>query len=168
MHISPKIKPCDLSQLSLTIGCSTLPFVSSLRILGVTFSNDLSWSVHHNITRKKIVAMSSVINRFGYTLNVDCRKKLIHAFVLPHLYYCLPIWGNSPVGLQTKMDAALQRTARIMLHDSRVKLDSVTYNATDIFNFKSVLFLRNVCRLFNFVSDNTLSFYTNSNLVSDD
>jgi hypothetical protein len=85
MFISPKVKTDATIQASLYIGEAQLPIVTSMRILGVTFTNDLSWHVHSNAIRKKISSMTVVIQRFEHTLNIDCRKKLIHAFVTPHI-----------------------------------------------------------------------------------
>jgi hypothetical protein len=80
---------------------------------------------------------------------------------------CLPVWGNAQVGVSTKMNTVLLRTARIMLNDRHIKLDNSTYMATGISSFNMFLFLCNVCCIFKLIHDNNLHFYTNSILSSD-
>ena len=111
--------------------------------------------------------MSSVIHRFGHVLNIDCHKKMVHAFVLPYIQYCLPVWGNSQAGLHSKMDSSLLHIIRIILHNSHAEFTSETYTQSGILSFKSFLFLCNVCCMFNFVRNDALSFYINTFLNSD-
>ena len=86
IYISSNVRPgvIDL-KLSFSLGSTSLPTVTSLRILGVIFTDNLNWSAQYDVIRKKIVSMSSVIKHFGHVLNIDCRKKMVHAFVLPHI-----------------------------------------------------------------------------------
>jgi len=145
MCISPKAK-YDISTQAvlLYIGSALLPIVTSMRILGVIFTNDLSWHVHCSATRKKISSLTGVIQRFGSILNADCRKKLIHAFVTPHLRYCLPVWGSTLLGTKTAMNTVLLRAARIMLNNRHIELDNSTYAATGLCNFNTFLSFCNV------------------------
>ena len=54
MFISPYIrKRTDNISQCVTLGNNTLAIVTKLRILGVDFSNDLSWVTHSNTVRKK-------------------------------------------------------------------------------------------------------------------
>jgi Reverse transcriptase (RNA-dependent DNA polymerase) len=169
MHISPKKKDAKFSCAPLFLDNVALPVVSSLRILGVTFSNDLSWRAHHDAVRKKVASMTGVIHRFGHVLNIDCRKKIVHAFVLPHMRYCLPIWGNTQAGLRTKMDNMLERTTRIITNDRSAQINYSTYQLTGIRSFKFLLYLSNVSRMFNIVHDrsNCLLFNLNTNSANE-
>ena len=59
-------------------------------------------------------------------MNIDCRKKFVHAFVLPHLPFCVPIWGNTQSGLYTKMDNVLLRTIRIIINNRSAEFSEST------------------------------------------
>jgi retron-type reverse transcriptase len=166
MHISAKIKNNFTTVSPLYIGTTVLPTVASMRILGVTFTNSLNWSTHNENIRKKIASMTGVIHRFGRTLNADCRNKIVKAFVLPHLRYCVTVWGNSQTGLHTKMNNVLLRTVRIIMNNKSAVLDTDAYKFTGIFDFNNFVKLCNVCRVFNIVKDDLLDYYLNSSLVS--
>ena len=58
------------------------------------------------------------------SLNVDARKKVIHAFVLPHIRYRLPVWDNANTGSYNQMNFALERTIRIILNDRKATFDN--------------------------------------------
>ena len=36
-----------------------------------------------------------VLNRFGCSLNMHTRQKILQAFIVPKLVYCLPVWGHT-------------------------------------------------------------------------
>ena len=42
--------------------------------------------------------MIGVLNRLGLTLSYQMRQRVVKAFVLPKLTYCLPIWGHIVLG----------------------------------------------------------------------
>jgi hypothetical protein len=168
MHIAPSTNMPRFCHL--TIGNTVLPVVSSLRILGVTFTDSLTWSTQHAEVRRKIASMAGTLHRFGNTLNIDCRKKIANAFILPHLRYCLPIWGNTSSGFYTKMDTVLLRTARIILHDRKAEFNEKTFAITNINSFTYFLNIKNVCHIFNILSDETTEtteYYIGTHLAND-
>ena len=74
----------------LKLGNSSLPIVSTLRILGVKFSHDLSWKTLCEIMRRKVTSMiGTIIHCFGHILNFNSRKQMLAAFA-PHIYTFLP------------------------------------------------------------------------------
>ena len=76
--------------------------------------------------------MIGVLNRVGSTLNYQTRQRVVKAFVLPKLTYCLPIWGHLECGSRTAMDHTLLRMARVVLGNRAAVLDRDTYTATGI------------------------------------
>ena len=65
--------------------------VPEIRVLGITHTKDLKWSAHASRTQKSVVRMLGVLNRFGSTLNTDCRCRILQAFIMPKLTYALPV-----------------------------------------------------------------------------
>ena len=84
MHVSHKCRGDATVAPSLYLNGTLLPVITTMRILGVTFANDLCWEAHINIVRKKMATMIGTLHHFGHTLNNDCRRKIAHAFILPH------------------------------------------------------------------------------------
>ena len=126
------------------------------------FSNNLSWATQYDVARKKIISMSGFIHHFIHVLNMDCQKKIVQAFVQPQVRYCLPVWDNSQTRQQTKIDASLLRTVRIVLQNTHTEFSRDTYALPGILSFKSVLFLSNVCCIFNFVHSDATPYYVNT------
>ena len=117
MHVSPKCRDKATVAPPLHLNGTLLPVVTTMRILGVKFMNDLSWEAHSNMVRKKMATMIGTLHRFGHTLNTDCHKKIALVFILPHLQYCLPEWGNTSAGVQSQLDHTLLRAARVISKD---------------------------------------------------
>ena len=130
---------------SFLLGYRSMGFVTKMKILWVLFTSDLTWRSHHSLICKKVNCMSGVVNRLGKSINVDKLKKVIHAFVLPHIRYCLPVWCNANTGSYT--NRALERTIRIILYDRKATFDNQTRQLTNIISFKISLFFHNVCRI---------------------
>ena len=76
MYISPDVRPGVINlKLSFSLDSASLPTVTSLRILGVIFIDNLNWSAQYDVVRKKIVSMSSVIHRFVTYLTLTVEKR---------------------------------------------------------------------------------------------
>ena len=65
--------------------------ISDIKVLGVSFTRDLKWQLHQSSVCRKLNNMTSVVARFGKSLNIKARKNIVQAFVLPHLTYYLPV-----------------------------------------------------------------------------
>ena len=126
-------------------------------------TSNLCWSVHQLVIRKKMVSTTGIIHIIGNILIMDCPKKLINAFVMPHVRYCIPVWGNSNARSAIKLNALLLRVAKLLLHDKTAELN--TYEATGLMSFSSLLYLSNVCCISNFLQQNFLRNYTNTVLM---
>ena len=88
----------------------------------------------------KVSSMTGTIFRFGRTLNVDCHKRILQTFVLPHMRCCLPVRGNSTAGVTTHMDRTILRTARVILDDRHTELNNNTF--TSHYQFRKVTFIQ--------------------------
>ena len=112
--------------------------------------------------------MTSVFARFGKSLDIATRKKIVHAFITPHFTYCLPVWGNSGPGSFSAMDPVIKRTTRVILNNREATSNKTTTQLTGINSFRPSPFYRNVCRLFSFKQDDLLYYYANVNTLSVD
>ena len=81
------------SCLALGVTGNYIQLVTELRLLGVTFSVDLRWFVQSSKVRTSISRMIGIINCFGTSVNYITRRRVLTAFVLPKLTYCLPVWS---------------------------------------------------------------------------
>ena len=140
--------------------------VSDIKVLGISFTRDLKWQLHQSSVCRKLSKMTSVLAHFGRSLNIKVRKNIDQAFVLPHLTYCLPVWGSTNSGCTTSMDRILERITPVILHNKNATLNSASALTSGVCTFKRTLFYRNVCCMISFMKDNTLPYYTNVDMPS--
>ena len=89
MLVSPHIKKTTVAQDRLRLAKAVLNIVHEMRVLGVTLSSDLKWSTHASNVRASVSKMAGVFNSFRCSLNMRTRQKILQAFIVPKLVYCL-------------------------------------------------------------------------------
>ena len=108
MLISRK-RSCSFESVSLLLNGSALEKVNSFKYLGVTISNNLTWSNHIDIVCSKARRTLGLIYRCFYAnCNPDTLLKLYLSLVRPRLEYACPVW--SP--LNTAIKVLLRRPHR--------------------------------------------------------
>ena len=122
---------CDTVPV-LSINGLVIPLVNELKLLRVTFTSTLNWTVHTDIIRTKISRISGVLQRFGCTLNMH----VFNAFITPHILCCLPVWGNLPVSHYHLFDRTMLRCAKMIQRNVHAELDNNTFKATGILPFR--------------------------------
>lgn len=157
-----RCKTASLTHTQLTIGNNKLCYVHKMKILGVTITEDLKWHSHHKSICKKINAMTSTVHRIGKCLNVQARKQIIHAFVMPHVKLCITVWGNAGAGCATSLNRSLQKMNRVILRNKNAILNNASHKVTGIAPFNNLVTLSNVCRLHAFIGNVSLEFYTSA------
>ncbi len=123
--------------LKLYLSDHQISTVSDIKVLGVSFARDLKWQLHQSSVRRKLSNMTSVVARFGRSLNIKARKNIVQAFVLPHLTYCLPVWGNTSSGCASSMDCALEYPLFYTIRNST--LNSTSALMSGVCTFKRTL-----------------------------
>ena len=127
--------------------------------MGVTIAYDLKWSANAKSVRKAMTNKIGVLNWFGVTINKNARQGILQAYISPKFTYCLPVWGHLNKMCTSSMNQALQRAARVVLHDKTAILNCDTNSSTGILPFDYMTQLRCAVRcnalLFN---DNYISY----------
>jgi Reverse transcriptase (RNA-dependent DNA polymerase) len=126
------------SDFTIGLKSERIKAVDELKILGVLLTADLKWTAHATRVRQSVSKMTGVLNRFGCSLNTTVRCRVLCAFILPKLTYCLPVWCAVDKRTTVAMDHVLQRAARVVLHDKTSTLSEATYDSTGILPFSSL------------------------------
>ena len=92
--------------------------VNQLRLLGVVFSDTLSWKSHTAATCKKVCSMLGALHRSTSATNTSTRARLYDVFIKPKMNYCLPVWGNSTETDIACMKRIVKRALRTVLNQS--------------------------------------------------
>ena len=78
----------------LEIGGETIKRVEGGRFLGVWIDQELKWTTHIDNVTTKISQLLGVIGRASSVLDGGTLRTLYNGLVLPHLQYCLIVWGD--------------------------------------------------------------------------
>lgn len=149
----------------LTLDGHALSTVDHLTILGVDISSDLSWSRHAQKVRGKLSGRLAVLRRLGGSLNTNTRRQIFNGFVKPHLLYCLPVWGNTPLTCQRHFDKLLTKAARFILNKHDVSLNRTVYDSTGLCEFSLHVMLASVSVVFNYLHSGAPDKYSDFNLL---
>ena len=82
----------------LRIGNDPIRRVQGVKFLGMWVDEGLKWSGHIEKVKTKVSRLLGVLGRARSVLGGDLVLRLYNALVLPHLQYCLMIWGDFEEG----------------------------------------------------------------------
>ena len=67
--------------------------VTNFNYLGLQLSNDLNWDKHKCVISLKLTKTIGVLNRLRYEYPEEILLTLYNTLILPHLNYCILLWG---------------------------------------------------------------------------
>ena len=76
------------------IGGEEIRRVEGARFLGVWVDEGLKWAGHIGKVKKKVARLLGVLGRASAVLGGGSLLSLYNGLVLPHLQYCLMVWGD--------------------------------------------------------------------------
>ena len=78
----------------LEVGGEQVKRVAGARFLGVWVDEGLKWAGQIERVRSKVGQLLGVLGRAGSVLGGRSLLSLYNGLVLPHLQYCLMVWGD--------------------------------------------------------------------------
>ena len=87
----------------LKIGSEVIRKVEGSRFLGVWVDQKLRWAEHIGNVVTKIGRLVGVLGRVKASLGGKAMHMLYNALILPHLQYCLIVWGDFNEGKNKKL-----------------------------------------------------------------
>jgi len=88
-----KQKSIENIQLNIKIQDIAIEKVSDFCFLGLTINENLNWKSHLNKVSNKISRTLGVMNRLKHFLTTDTLRTIYNSLILPHLNYCILVWG---------------------------------------------------------------------------
>jgi len=73
---------------------SQLTNVNKIKLLGLTFENDLSWSIHVTSLAKRASRLLGMLRRAQWVLPLSGKVTAYKAFVRPLMEYASPVWNG--------------------------------------------------------------------------
>lgn len=143
-----------------------IEIVDVVKILGVFFTNTLSWEAHINHVRSKICSLLGMIHRCKQFLPRTVLKTIYYSHIYPFLNYCLLVWGTTSKHSLSTLLVLQKKYIRI--------LENVSYTFTTQGLFEKHLILK-VHNMYNYrliqtyrraVKEHTSEFLDMANLLA--
>ena len=93
----------------LEIGGEQIRRVEGARFLGVWVDGGVRWTGHIERVRTKVAQLVGVLGRAAGVLGGQSLLSLYNGLVLPHLQYCLMVWGDFREGRNATVGGSLLR-----------------------------------------------------------
>ena len=91
------------------VGGEVVGRVDGARFLGVWVDGGLGWGGHIERVRARVGRLVGVMGRARAVLGARSLLSLYNGLVLPHLQYCLMVWGDFKEGRNATLGASLLR-----------------------------------------------------------
>ncbi len=78
---------------TLTIDGVNIERVQHFNFLGLTLDTHLNWHKHIEKVANKYSRTIGIINKLKHVLPLSIKITLYNSLILPHINYCLMIWG---------------------------------------------------------------------------
>ena len=108
---------------------SQWPGVKDVKLLGLHIDETLTWAFHVNKVCRTISALLSVLRKHKQFLPKQTRIQFYNAYILPHITYCLSIWGNCSKNQLDRIYRLQKNAARLILDKSK------TMTIADMFKY---------------------------------
>ena len=94
-----------LQDVSLSIDSIPISKANVVIFLGVRVDINLKWDNHIEYVRSKISKCIGILHKLKFFVPQSVLFTLYNSLILPHISYCIVIWGNSS---RTKIDTILR------------------------------------------------------------
>ena len=98
---------------SIDICGATIPLKSSILSLGVTIDRCLTWNEHIGIVISKCMGMLIRLSLLRQMMPAKVIVLLINTLVLPHLRFCIAIWGSCNLSQCKRVEKVIKFARRI-------------------------------------------------------
>lgn len=90
----PKNKVISITK-DLTINSTKIEIVNSFKILGIIFTNNMSWDNHINYLNTKLSQIVGMLNRHRHIVPMSVKLMIYNSLFYSHLNYCHLVWGTT-------------------------------------------------------------------------
>ena len=108
-------KNIDIDQITIKLAGSEIKYVSSLKFLGITIDNKLTWKNHIDIICNKVSKNIGILYKL-HMLPTVILKMLYNAIVAPYFDYAISVWGSAANTYLGRLFKLQKRAIRIIFH----------------------------------------------------
>ena len=132
------------TEIQLIIDNNIIERVYENKFLGVIVDHKLCWKPHIEYVRAKMAKSIFVISRAREILNPKSMHTLYCTLILPYMYYCSEVWGNTYKTTLNTLVTLQKRAIRLINnvgyrdHTHRLFTESHVLKFTDMVNYKTL------------------------------
>ena len=142
---------------AISINSTNICLVSSYTFLGIIIDNNLNFKEHIRKIQLKLSHVIYILRKLSY-LPIYILKLLYNSLFLPHIMYCLEIWGNNfnnnlqcistlqkkAIRIVNKNIFKIVNNIFILTNTNNLFLSSNILKFKDLIIYKNILFMHNV------------------------
>ena len=131
----------SLSNITICIDSIPLKKVNAVNFLGVYIDCNLKWDTHVNNIICKVSRCIGILFKLKYYLSDHALFSLYNALVLPHLSYCVSVWGNCgklKMNILFKLQKKVLRictSSHYLAHSAPLFIKLKTLNIFDLYQY---------------------------------
>ena len=147
--------------LKFFIGDTKVELANSLKILGVTIDNKLTYCEHISNMLKKVYAKIAVLRRLIRLTPHNVSQSLYKAYLLPHLEHCSPLLIAANKTFNSKLESANKYALKTLLNlGNNLKCDSILY-LIDMQSLEHRRYYSSLLLLYKFMNSNGPQYIKN-------
>ena len=125
----------------------------SVKMLGVTIDQSLSWEEHISTVVKKCNSILFCLYKIRHYLTPEVRKVLVQSHVFPYILYCLCVWGGAATCHLNRVQKVLNFGARLVSGARKRESVSGTLRALGWHNVPTLVTQRDSMAVFRAIND---------------
>ena len=99
---------------SVLFGDAEIPPSPSIKLLGVYLDSSLTWEKHVSLIMQRCYCILIGLARIRHRMPRETKKLLVEALAIPHIKYCLTVWGGCTGTQQSRIQKCINFGARIV------------------------------------------------------
>jgi hypothetical protein len=144
--------------LSLSINNMELTHVDNVKILGVTVDKHMLWGDHIENIAAKLSSMNYLLYNIRAFLSKDLLCLFYNSYFLPHLTYCMNIWGQAAEVHLHKVQIQQNKAARLTLYAQYDTKAQPLFNTLSWMNISQRTFYETAILMYKVFNDHAPSY----------
>ena len=94
-------------------GNKCLEYTDKVKVLGIYIDNKLTWKPQIKELTKSFNAQLKSLKRISY-LSTKELERIYYKLIIPHINYCISVWGNCPISAFEPIEALHVKATRLI------------------------------------------------------
>ena len=120
---------------NLKLDNTSIERVYKTKFLGIIIDSNLKWQHHISLTNNKVSKIIGILVRLRPKVNTKLLITLYNTLILPHLAYCITIWGKTYKKYTKDLITTQKKIVRIITYSPRLTPSAPLFSRLHILPF---------------------------------